>query len=272
MSAKTTGVIWDLAVSVPWRMVLLAMVDHADHDGAHMRASQAFIAWKTGYSTRNVSRVMQDMIGAGLLILTDESIGQENEYCFDLTAAKMKPKFKGRKPKAATTTHDKMSGVKRATYDKMSGVGNGTHDKMASPPDKMSGDTHAKMAIDSSKYHVGVGSVGVGDRAREDLFIELRRRKISRIKAEAICATTATPADILASIDNLYDPSNPATMGGVINLLIDAPPEQGHPYAKPEQRSIGLDAADRRKPSERIGERPALPPGLKLSTWKKSDP
>lgn len=121
--------------------------------------------------------------------------------------------------------------------------------------------------IDHDQYHIeNQYVVGVGDRARAELFTELRRRKISRIKAEAICATPATPADILTSIDNLFDPANPQTMGGVINLLIDAPPAEGHPYVKPErlQSSSNGHAPDRRKPSERIGERPPLPPGLKL--------
>jgi biotin operon repressor len=118
-------------------------------------------------------------------------------------------------------------------------------DMGVAPHDSPYRDTHGGVSPDAyiDKYHVGVvGSVGVGDRARENLFVELRRRKISRIKAEAICATIATAADILTSIDNLYDPANPQTMGGVINLLIDAPPTEGHPYERPiEQRPAAPD-------------------------------
>lgn len=135
-------------------------------------------------------------------------------------------------------------------------------------------DTHGGVPphayIDKYQHVVGVGSVGVGDRARDDLFIELRRRKIGRDSAKAICATPATATDILTSIDNLYDPNNPKTMGGVITLLIDAPPPEGNPYAKPEQ-SRSVNAADQRKPSERIGERPTLPPGLKLAGRKSAE-
>lgn len=137
-------------------------------------------------------------------------------------------------------------------------------------------DTHGGVAphayIDKYQHVVVgvVGSVGVGDRAREELFRELRRRKIGRESATAICATPAAAADILTSIDNLFDPSNPKTMGGVITLLIDAPPPEGIPYAKPEQQR-SVNAPTQRKPSERIGERPALPAGLKFAGRKATD-
>lgn len=91
------------------------------------------------------------------------------------------------------------------------------------------------------QYHIeNQYVVGVGDRA--GLFVELRRRKISRAKAEALCTIAATDADILTSIDNLYDPSNPQTMGGAIELLLDAPPEEGKPYER-QPRPIQPDHA-----------------------------
>lgn len=148
MSAKTTGAIWDLVLSVPKRMVLLAMVDHADHSGAHIHAPIAFIAWKTGYSARSVSRIIQELIADGLLILTDAEIGVSNEYQFDFSHAAMKPPYRGRKPKPAKVTHAKMAGV---TPAKMSGVvteADRTPDILAGGHAKMSGVTHAKMAND----------------------------------------------------------------------------------------------------------------------------
>ena len=145
MSAKTTGTIWDLRLTVPQRMVLLAMVDHADHDGEHIHAPVPFIAWKTGYSSRNVSRIIQDLLASGVLVLTESSRGEANEYCFDFSRATLKPPYRGRKPQRKRATPDKMS---PPTHDKMSGVQRPTPDKMAVPPDKMSPPTHDKMAID----------------------------------------------------------------------------------------------------------------------------
>lgn len=251
MSAKTTGVIWDLAVTVPWRMVLLAMVDHADHDGAHMRASQAFIAWKTGYSSRNVARVIQDMLAEHLLVLTDESIGQENEYRIDLTVARLKPAFHGRKPKAAPTTHDKMSGVKRATHDKMSGVGNGTHDKMSPPHDKMSGATHDMLAIDSSKYHVGDDHVGGdGARALEKYLSEL---PMFPATVTQILALQLDPSTVIAACEMLRAAG--WGIGAIADQIRKHPPVKGQPYAKPE-RSRSDNAPDQPRGYARSEKRP----------------
>lgn len=148
MSAKITGTIWDLRLPVPQRMVLLAMVDHADHDGEHIHAPAPFIAWKTGYSERNVYRIIQDLIESGILVVTGASLGEANEYRFDPSRGELKPPYRGRKPKRRVPTPDKMSGGTKATPDKMSGVESRTPDKMSPPPDKMSGGTPDKMAID----------------------------------------------------------------------------------------------------------------------------
>lgn len=228
MSAKTTGQIWDLDLSVPWRMVLLAMADHADHNGEHMRASQAFIAWKTGYSSRNVARIIQDMLSDGLLILTDEAIGQENEYAFNLGAAKMKPVFHGRKPKKTHATPDKMSGVKNRTPDKMSGVTNGTPDILSPPPDKMSGGTPDKLAIDRYKYHIESHDPsptpsmfqggGGGD---DDFYRQLRRRNVGQAKARQIASMPCNPDRILHLIDTRPNPNDPNSLGRLITDILD---------------------------------------------------
>lgn len=138
MSAKTTGLIWDLELAVPHRMVLLAMVDHADHNGEHMRAPATFIAWKTGYHIRSVYRIIQDMIAAGILVVTGSALGEANEYKFVLSVGKMKKPYRGMKPKKQATTPDKMS---PPTRDKMAGVNAqppgilaGGSDILSSPP------------------------------------------------------------------------------------------------------------------------------------------
>lgn len=279
MSAKTTGTIWDLDISVPWRMVLLAMVDHADHNGEHMRASQAFIAWKTGYSSRNVARIIQELMQEGLLILTDESIGEENEYRIDLSVAPFKPKFQGRKPKKTLTTPDKMSGVKRGTPDILSGVNNGTHanmsgvvpetgktpDNMSPPHANMSGGTHDMLAIDRDQYHIESHDHGSSGSSARAILRDcgLFNGTIRQIMALGIDTPT-----LIASVRNLADAGWGA--GAIANELRDNPPVKGQPYDKPEQ-SRSVNAPDRGKPSERIGERPALPAGLKIAGRKPAE-
>jgi hypothetical protein len=56
----------------------------------------------------------------------------------------------------------------------------------------------------------------------------------------------------------------------IVNAWRGNPPTESYHYERPEQRPTQPShAADQRKPSERIGERPVLPPGLKLSSWRK---
>ena len=145
MSAKTTGMIWDLDLSVPQRMVLLAMVDHADHDGEHIHAPTPFIAWKTGYSARNVYRITQDLVDAGLLVITGGALGEAYEYRFDLSRGALKAPYRGPKPKRKAATPDKMT---RVSPDKMARGRGATPDKMASPPDILAGGTPDILAID----------------------------------------------------------------------------------------------------------------------------
>lgn len=253
MSAKTTGIIWDLVLPAPQRMVLLAMVDHADHDGGHIYAPIPFIAWKTGYSARNTARIIQDLIDAGLLSITKQGLGESNEYQFDLSHGVVKPKYKGRRPKTQPTTHDKMSGVKERTHakmagdthDKMSGVDGEsppTHDKMASPHDKMAWDTHDKMAIDSISTIVGGVGVGVG----EPLFLrELIEREVNPTTAQTIVQTHPDNLPtILQSLDNMLADGvvtkrdRNATIGQFVTRLKMTPPEPGRPYPRTREPII----------------------------------
>jgi len=68
MSGKIMGAVWELALSRPKQVVLLAMADHADHEGRNVRPSVPLVAWKTGYSERQVQRIIGQLISDGLLV------------------------------------------------------------------------------------------------------------------------------------------------------------------------------------------------------------
>jgi Helix-turn-helix domain/Conserved phage C-terminus (Phg_2220_C) len=59
MSVKVMGQVWELDLPHQEVLVLLAMADHADHEGRHVRPSLALLAWKTHYSKRQVIRIIQ---------------------------------------------------------------------------------------------------------------------------------------------------------------------------------------------------------------------
>lgn len=254
MSAKTTGIIWDLVLPAPQRLILLSMVDHADHDGGHIHAAIPYIAWKTGYSARNTARIIQDLIDIGLLAITKQGLGESNEYQFDLSRGVFKPEYKGKKPKTQPATHDKMSGVRDrthakmagVTHDKMSGVGAEsppTHDKMSPPHDKMSGVTHDKMAIDSISTIDGDDHVGDDgdDRARAKKLLQDIPLYPATVKQ--ILALNIDPPTLIASI--VYLQSENWGPGGIADQLRDKPPVKGQPYG-PANRPIQSDVPPNR--------------------------
>lgn len=52
------GKVWDLDLGHAEQTVLLALADHADHDGGSVFPSLGFIGWRLGYSKRQVRRIV----------------------------------------------------------------------------------------------------------------------------------------------------------------------------------------------------------------------
>jgi hypothetical protein len=71
MSVKIMGLVWDLDNSVIDReekYVLLAYVDHADHNGCSIFPSIALICQKTGYKERAAQMITRSLVEKGFLI------------------------------------------------------------------------------------------------------------------------------------------------------------------------------------------------------------
>jgi len=84
MSAKIVGQIWDLDIPHAQAWVLMALADHADHEGNNVRPSVGLIAWKTNYSDRQVRRIMAELRECGILKVVREGVGQVKEYAICL--------------------------------------------------------------------------------------------------------------------------------------------------------------------------------------------
>lgn len=110
------GQVWDLVLTPAKQTVLLALADHADHNGENVKPGAPLVAWKTGYSERQVQRIMADLEADGLLIKVQTRAGLPTVYRIDLQKGVQKQPYKARK------THDKMSGVQSVTPDKMTYV------------------------------------------------------------------------------------------------------------------------------------------------------
>jgi hypothetical protein len=96
MSVKVMGAVWELDLSHSQLLVLLALADHADHDGNNIFPSVGLIAWKTGYSERQVQRIIGECVSEGLLIkVADATSRKPATYRIDVTAGKKKAPLGG---------------------------------------------------------------------------------------------------------------------------------------------------------------------------------
>lgn len=124
MSAIITGQVWGLDLAQPDKYVLLAMADHADHQGNNVFPSVGLVAWKTGYSDRQVRRIIKSLTELKLLVVVKARQGRPTLYRIDIAAGK---------PLSPISTPDKMSDPVPSRDDKMSeGVG---HDAVIPTPD-----------------------------------------------------------------------------------------------------------------------------------------
>lgn len=67
MSGKISGIVWEADLPQNEKYVLLAYADHADHEGLGVFPSVGLIAWKTGYSERNIPRIKNKLIKKKIL-------------------------------------------------------------------------------------------------------------------------------------------------------------------------------------------------------------
>ena len=106
MSVKIMGAIWDLDLPHELAWVLMAYADHADHDGRNCYPGTKLIAYKTGYSTRQVQRCTADLLTRGLLSVERQGGGRGHAtvYRIDLSRAPMKAATDPEPPSAQPET------------------------------------------------------------------------------------------------------------------------------------------------------------------------
>ena len=79
--------VWDLKLPHASKFVLLAMADHADHDGNNVYPSVRTVALKTGYSVRQVQRIITALEADGLLVAMQQAAGAATVYRIETSDA-----------------------------------------------------------------------------------------------------------------------------------------------------------------------------------------
>ena len=87
------GKIWGMDLPHAEMLVLLALADHADHLGERIWPSLGLVAWKTGYSLRQVRRIMRDLEGRKILTSSKRRPGKPVMYKINVGHAPMKMPF-----------------------------------------------------------------------------------------------------------------------------------------------------------------------------------
>lgn len=93
MSVQAMARVWELDLPHSERLVLLALADHADHVGDNIYPSIGLIAWKTGYSSRQVQRIIKSLVDMEILCVVDQPEGRTTVYRMDLTAGTIKEPY-----------------------------------------------------------------------------------------------------------------------------------------------------------------------------------
>lgn len=95
MSAKVMGQVYDYVTSAREQAVLLALADHADHNGDNAFPSVALIAWKTGMSDRGVQLILARLRERSVLVEQRAAHAQRpRTYRIVLNALDPKPAFR----------------------------------------------------------------------------------------------------------------------------------------------------------------------------------
>jgi Helix-turn-helix domain len=68
MSSKISGKVWELDLDPVEKLVLLALADHADHEGNNVRPGNDLLCAKTGLSERTIGKKIEKFIEQGILV------------------------------------------------------------------------------------------------------------------------------------------------------------------------------------------------------------
>ena len=102
MSVKIMGQVWDLDLPHNEQSILLAMADHADHEGNNVYPSNGLVAWKTGLSKDTVRRSKKKLESLKILVLVRATPGQTKLYRIDISAGPVKTPFKNEESTPST--------------------------------------------------------------------------------------------------------------------------------------------------------------------------
>lgn len=86
MSNKVSGKVWELDLDPVEKLVLLALADHADHEGNNVRPGNELLCAKTGLSERTIGKKIEKFVKAGILVPVRDKPGPGKKREFSIAA------------------------------------------------------------------------------------------------------------------------------------------------------------------------------------------
>lgn len=95
MSAKVTGKVWELDLDPMDKLVLLALADHADHQGENVRPGNELLVAKTGLSEKTIGLKLRSFVEQGILqeVFVKAGRGNIRQYSIDVSGMNRRAYF-----------------------------------------------------------------------------------------------------------------------------------------------------------------------------------
>jgi hypothetical protein len=230
--------VWQRKLGHPEQSILLALADHAEDDGTNVYPSVGYTAWKTGYSGRQVRRILGAMRERGVLVVVqDATQHRPTEYRIVLDSVPVKAAFNASlgEPQVPRIREDKMSALHSQPGQAVSaeaaqpGHPDRPELRVADTPDLTSVTARADIAMspepsgtnsdasssasaedDAASYSTRTSATQQGEADEREVtglkpelraFVEPVRKRLADVAAErpgAIAPTSAAVARLLA--------------------------------------------------------------------------
>lgn len=122
MSGKLVGQVYDLDLPHNEQSIMLALADHGHDDGSHIHPSVPYVAWKTGYTERQVQTILRRLEAKGLIepvAYATGGRGKATEYQMHIERGTMKPPYRPTKGEDITSPYpDDKGEVMASPYQK----------------------------------------------------------------------------------------------------------------------------------------------------------
>lgn len=106
--------VWGLNLDHASKLILMALSSHAHNDGTSAYPSVALLAWKTGYSDRQIQRTLRGLERLGIIEpIANQRGGRSSiEYYIHIEMGEQRPPFKpAKRPTSADGRSEKLSPI-----------------------------------------------------------------------------------------------------------------------------------------------------------------